>query len=77
MAAVKDKIVTVESLAAVNTHNQETYMTKSNPSGSGTLTMSGNGNFTGGVTVGSLTIGNAVLNYDATEGALKISFITE
>lgn len=77
MAAVKDKIVTVESLAAVNTHNQETYMTKANPTGSGTLTMSGNGNFTGGVTVGSLTIGNAVLNYDTTEGALKISFITE
>ena len=77
MAAVKDKIVTVESLAAVNTHNQETYMTKSNPSGSGTLTVSGNGNFTGSVTAGSLTIGKAVLNYDTTEGALKISFITE
>lgn len=77
MAAVKDKIVTVESLAAVNTHNQETYMTKSNPSGNGTMTMTGNGNFSGDVTVGSLTIGNAVLNYDETEGALKISFITE
>lgn len=77
MAAVKDKIVTVESLAAVNTHNQETYMTKSDPTGVGTMTMTGGGNFTGGVTVGSLTIGNAVLNYDATEGALKISFITE
>ncbi len=78
MAAVKDKIVTVESLAAVHTHNQDTYMTKANPTGSGTLTMSGNGNFTGGVTANSLTIGGkAVLNYDATEGALKISFITE
>ena len=29
MAEVKNKIVTVESLAAVNTHNKETYMTKS------------------------------------------------
>ena len=77
MAEVKNKIVTVESLAAVNTHNQETYMTKSNPTGSGTLTMNGNGSFTGGVTAGSLTIGNAVLNYDTSEGALKISFITE
>lgn len=77
MAEVKNKIVTVESLAAVNTHNQNTYMTKSNPAGSGTLTMSGDGSFTGDVTVGSLTIGNATLNYDATEGALKISFITE
>ena len=72
MAAVKDKVVTVESLAAVNTHNIDTYITKSNPTGSGTLTMDGNGSFTG-----SVTIGNAVLNYDQTEGALKISFITE
>lgn len=77
MAEVKDKIVTVESLAAVHTHNQDTYMTKSNPTGSGTLTISGDGSFTGDVAVGSLTIGNAVLNYDVTEGALKISFITE
>ncbi len=77
MAAVKDKIVTVESLAALNTHNKETYMTKSNPTGSGTLTMSGDGDFTGDVTANSLTIGRAVLNYDTTEGALKISFVTE
>lgn len=77
MAEIKDKVITVESLAAVNTHNQETYMTKSNPTGSGTMTMTGRGNFTGDVTVGSLTIGNAVLNYDQTESALKISFITE
>lgn len=77
MAEVKDKIVTVESLAAVHTHNQGTYMVKTNPAGSGTLTMNGNGNFTGDVTASSLTIGNAVLNYDTTENALKISFITE
>lgn len=77
MAAVKDKIVTVESLAAVHTHNINTYMTQSNPTGSGTFTMSGDGDFTGEVTANSVTIGNAVLNYDATEGALKISFITE
>ena len=77
MAAVKDKIVTVESLAAVNTHNQDTYMTKSNPTGSGTLTMTGDGDFSGEVTANSVAIGNAVLNYDTTEGALKISFITE
>ncbi len=77
MTEVKNKIVTVESLAAVHTHNQDTYMTKSDPAGSGTLTMSGDGSFTGDVVVGSLTIGNAVLNYDQTEGALKISFIAE
>ena len=77
MAEVKNKIVTVESLAAVNTYNKETYMTKSDPTGSGTLSMSGDGNFTGDVTASSVTLGNAMLTYDATEGALKISFKTE
>lgn len=77
MAEVKNKIVTVESLAAVHTHNQTTYMTKSNPTGSGTLSISGDGDFTGEVTANSLTIGKAVLNYDTTENALKISFITQ
>lgn len=77
MAAVKDKIVTVESLAAVNTHNIDTYMTKSDPTGVGTMTMTGDGNFSGDVSTNSLTIGKATLSYDTTEGALKISFITE
>lgn len=77
MAEVKDKIVTVESLATVHTHNQNTYMAKNNPSGTGTLSMGGDGNFTGDVTASSITIGNAALNYDSTAGALKISFITE
>lgn len=77
MAEVKNKIVTVESLAAVNTHNKNTYITKVDPTGSGTLTISGDGSFTGDVTSNSITLGNAVLNYDATEGALKISFVTE
>lgn len=77
MAEVKNKLVTVESLAAVNTHNQNTYITKSDPAGSGTLTMTGDGNFTGEVTANSVAVGNAMLSYDATEGALKISFITE
>lgn len=74
MAEVKDKVVTVESLAAVNTHNQETYMTKSDPTGSGTMTMTGDANFSGDITASSLTIGKATINYDSTEGALKISF---
>ena len=77
MAEVKNKLVTVESLAAVNTYNQETYMTKSNPTGTGTLTMTGDGSFTGEVTVNSLMLGNSVLTYDTAEKALKISFITE
>lgn len=74
MAEVKNKIVTVESLAAVNTHNQQTYMTKVDPTGSGTLSMSGDGVFTGDVTANSVTLGKAILTYDTTEGALKISF---
>lgn len=77
MAEVKNKVVTVESLAAVNTHNQETYMTKSDPIGVGTLTMTGDGNFSGEIAANSLTIGKAALSYDTTEGALKISFVTE
>jgi hypothetical protein len=74
MADTKDKIVTVESLAAVHTHNQDTYMTKVDPAGSGTLSMSGDGAFTGDVAANSVTLGKAMLTYDTTEGALKISF---
>ena len=80
MAEVKNKIVTVESLAAVKTaidaNNQNTYMTKIDPTGSGTMTITGDGNFSGDITAGSLALGKSVLSYDATEGALKISFIT-
>ncbi len=74
MAEVKAKVVTVESLAAVHTHNQETYMTKSDPAGVGTLTMTGGGNFSGVVDVGSLKIGDATLEYDSSDGVLKIVF---
>lgn len=77
MAATKDKLVTVESLAAVHTHNQSTYMAQSNPTGTGTFSMTGDGSFTGSVDANSVVMGNAVLSYDATEGALKISFLTE
>ena len=80
MAEVKNKIVTVESLSAVrdaiNTNNQATYMTKTDPTGTGTLSMTGDGNFTGEVAANSLTLGKSVLSYDTTEGALKISFVT-
>lgn len=74
MAEVKNKVVTVDSLAAVHTHNQDTYMTKSDPTGVGTMTMTGNGNFSGVVNVGSLKIGNATLEYDSSDGVLKIVF---
>lgn len=75
MADTKDKIVTVESLAAVHTYNQDTYMTKSDPIGVGTMTMTGGGNFSGIVNVGSLKIGDAILEYDSTDGVLKITFV--
>ena len=74
MAEVKNKVVTVESLAAVHTHNQETYMTKSDPTGVGTMTMTGGGNFSGVVDVGSLKMGDATLEYDSSDGVLKIVF---
>ena len=74
MAEVKNKVVTVESLAAVNTHNKDTYMTKDDPTGTGTMTMTGGGNFSGIVNVGSLKIGDATLEYDSTDGVLKITF---
>lgn len=74
MAEVKDKIVTVESLATLHTHNKDTYMTKSDPTGVGTLTMTGDGVFSGVVEVGTLKIGNARLEYDSSDGVLKIIF---
>ena len=77
MTEVKDKIVNVESLAALHTHNQNTYMTKSNPTGNGTFTMTGDGDFSGDVSANSVMVGNAIINYDSSEGALKISFVTE
>lgn len=77
MAEIKDKIVTVESLNALHAHNQNSYMTKTNPVGDGVFTMAGDGNFSGSVNAVELVIGGAAINYDETEGALKISFLTE
>ena len=74
MAEVKNKVVTVESLAAANTHNKDTYMTKDDPTGTGTMTMTGDGKFSGIVEADSLKLGNAVLEYDSTDGVLKITF---
>ena len=49
-------------------------MTKSDPTGVGTMTMTGDGNFSGIVEVGSLKIGDAIMEYDSTDGVLKIVF---
>ena len=74
MAEVKDKVVTVESLAALHTHGQDTYMTKDDPTGVGTMTMTGDGSFSGVLEVGSLKLGDAILEYDSTDGVLRIVF---
>lgn len=39
MAEIKDKVVTVESLAALHENNKDTYMTKENPVGNGTFSI--------------------------------------
>ena len=75
MAEIKDKIITAESLAAVHTYNKNNYMKLNNPDGNGTFSMNGDANFTGNIDTTSISIGNAVLSYDATENALKVSFI--
>lgn len=61
MAETKDKVITAESLSAVHTYNENTYLTKFNPTGSGTFTMSGNGNFSGTVELDSLKIRDKII----------------
>ena len=39
MAETKDKIVTAESLSALHEYNKETYMTKENPTGTGSFSL--------------------------------------
>ena len=66
MAGIKDKIVTVESLSTLHEHNKETYMTKVNPTGSGTLS------------IDSITIvGKVMLEYKPTEGILDFVFLDD
>ena len=60
MAEIKDKVVTVESLAVLHEDNKNTYMPKTNPTGSGTMTMDGNADFSGNINVGSITIGSNI-----------------
>lgn len=60
MAEIKDKVVTVESLSILHEHNRNTYMPTVDPIGSGTMTINGNGNFSGDVNASSLTINSEV-----------------
>lgn len=52
----------------------DAYMTKSNPTGSGTLTMDGDGVFSGPVEVESLQIKGVTLNYDTSNKFLEFVF---
>jgi hypothetical protein len=76
MAEIKDKVVTVESLAALHEHNKQTYMPKTNPVGEGTMTMNGNANISGDMVVGSLMIG-ANIKLVPTGDALEIVFVND
>lgn len=64
MAEVKDKMITVESLSALHEHNKDTYLTKVDPTASGTFTMDG-----------VIKLGNATLSYNNSENALEIVFV--
>lgn len=76
MAEIKDKIVTVESLAALHEDNKNTYMPKTDPTGSGTMTMDGDANFSGNINVGSITIGSNV-KLVPTGDRIEIVFLEE
>lgn len=74
MAEIKDKLVTVESLAILHEDNKNAYMTKTDPTGSGTMTMEGNADFSGNVNVGSFMIGSRV-KLVPTENSIEIIFM--
>lgn len=76
MAQTKDKVVTVESLAALHEDNKKTYMPMANPAGSGTMTMDGNANFSGNINVGSITIGSKI-KLVPTVDRIEIVFLDE
>lgn len=68
MAEIKDKVVRLETLKALHEHNQNTYMTKVDPVGNGTLIMNGD------IIAHSITLGNAKLSYSEADDALQILF---
>ena len=77
MAEIKDKVVTVESLSALKNYDDNTFMTKNNPTGSGLMTIDGDGDFSGNVKVNSITINDGVkLEFDASLGALNFTFLS-
>lgn len=76
MADTKDKVVTVESLSVLHEDNKKTYMPMADPTGSGTMTMDGNANFSGNINVGSITIGSNV-KLVPTGDRIEIVFLEE
>ena len=76
MVEVKDKSITAESLKLLHKHNEQTYMSTANPTGSGTMTMNGSADFSGAVNVASLMIGKDVALVP-TGNALEIVFLDE
>ena len=70
MAEVKDKVVTVESLATLHEHNKNTYMPMVDPTGSGTMT------FKGDMIVNSLMIGSNIRLVPTNDG-IEIVFLDE
>lgn len=72
----KDKVVTVESLSILHEHNKDTYVPTVDPVGSGTMTMDGNANFSGNVSISSLMIGSNV-KLVPSKDSLEIVFLDE
>lgn len=76
MAEIKDKVVTVESLSVLHEHNKNTYMPVVDPIGSGTMTMDGNGDFSGNLNASSITISSNI-RLVLSEDGLKIEFLNQ
>lgn len=76
MAEIKDKVVTLESLSVLHEHNKETYMPMVDPVGSGTMTINGDGKFSGNLNVNSITINSNVKLVPNGDG-LEIVFLNQ
>jgi len=76
MAETKDKVVTVESLSVLHEHNKGTYMPMVNPVGSGTMTIDGDGSFSGNLNVSSITISSNV-KLIPNEDGIEIVFLNQ
>lgn len=74
LATLVSEIKTQLDTKLTSADASSTYMTKSNPTGEGTLTMIGDGVFNGSVEVESLQIGGVTLNYDNSNKFLEFVF---